>query len=187
MIDKVIKSFELLQAWKNLDRENKKRTADYIDVIAEDANELVLIWMKILQEIEQYGDTNYQHTLDRHFHYHVGEQGPTDLTYGFEKVSDDFVPRIAVRDANAIVVARLDAFYHRISIVLGKREPEARDYLVDRLAKLLEARRITRQMLVQELDLRSLDHVEVRSLIDTMIQQAAEISVFAKEVRAESV
>lgn len=185
----IISAAEFLKSWKNRNVQERQRIYDYLDTLAKDAELLGEAWADILQEIEQRREIDYYFYVGKRVKELTDPPGPEDphLSSDASPVPSSmphYLPSIHL--TNMPYHSRLSVFYRRLAFVLGEEDKRLRESLLGKLAELLRLRSLLREDLEEKLGVRGLDVEKFRTLVEAINDQAAELSIFIKEVRARS-
>lgn len=162
MLGDIISAADLLLKFRSSRAREDERVSHYVTVIADDAEELARIWTALLNSL-----------LDNKV---LSKRDRKDIIL-FDQGS-------LQRLGNAAPVSRLRVFYERLHYVLGTNYSGKADLLIEKLANLLSYRDLTRERVSSELGVARWTPDEIEAAILTINRQAAEIRIFAEELRA---
>lgn len=185
----IISAAEFLKGWNNRNSQERDKIYDYLDALARDAELLGAAWVDILREIEQRQEINY--------HFYIGQKVGELIDHAHPDdphLSTDNSPipsssphyAISLSLANTGYHSRLSVFYSRLAFVLGEEDKKLRESLLGKLAELLRLRHLLRIDIEEKLGVGDLDVAKFGMLVEALNAQAAELSIFAKEIRARS-
>ncbi|MEM1079201.1 MAG: hypothetical protein AAGI09_11785 [Pseudomonadota bacterium] len=163
MFGEILKSADLLMKWNSNKRKKDKYVYEYVLEIANQADELALLWTELLSEFIENNEIDLTaHPLAARFvNKPQGWEYRNDFTY-----------------------TRIEEFYNRLHVVLGDFDMKKADLLLEKLARLMEARNLSRSELSKTMGFEALDRDKIIELIHLINKQAAEIRGFAFELRA---
>jgi len=163
MFGDIIRSVDLLLKYKKAKSEGHDYRAEYIEKIADDAEEIAAIWTEILAklQIDESFDTSTDNRV-RELTRVVGGGGI---------------------GANMPPYSRLSEFQNRLHFALEEGDKKHSDLLVEKIANLLHTRNITRQSVLEEFGTDDWKDEWAERFIQQINQQAAELRVFALEYK----
>lgn len=149
--------------WRNNKKKNSEIVYEYVSEISNDAEELAAVWTTILSElIEKNAIDMRRNEIVKRFFFRPD---------GWEYM-------------NSIQYARVEVFYKRLHFVLGDYDRKKADLLLYKLASLMEIRNLSRAEIGKTMGFEDFDRDKIIDLIHSINKQAAEIRVFALELRA---
>lgn len=165
MFGNLLKTADLMLKWKKNKNEKHDRIFEYVSHIADDAEDLAKVWTMILSKLLEAEEVQLEkNPIISDFIYR-----PKDWEY-----------------SNMPSYSRIEYFYNRLHYVLGDYDIEKADLLLDKLAKLMETRNLSREEIKTGLKMDGWDRKKILSLIEQINQQASEIRGFAIEVKAKN-
>lgn len=185
----IISAAEFLRSWKNRNDQERQKIYDYLEALAKDAELLGAAWTDILREIEEKREINYHFYVGMRVRELTDHPGPEDPHLsGDASPVPPAIPHYlpAIHLPNIPYHSRLSVFYRRLAFVLGEDDRRLRDSLLGKLAELLRLRSLLKEDLEEKLEIEDLDVGKLRKLVEAVNDQAAELSIFIKEVRAKS-
>jgi hypothetical protein len=166
-------NFWVFKFFKNT-KERDLKIADYLDLTAEEANNLARIWETVGDAIMADGSAD----ADANISWHRLIERPEWTIY-----------------SKSIPKSRLEIFFEHVSSVLTKNQRSGMDFLICKVGAILQKRKLTREIVESELkrikDVRSFDRanrmhddVSLKDSIALVNREAAAIGDFAKQYRA---
>jgi hypothetical protein len=163
MIGEILSAGDFLLKLYSTRSKVDERTIAYVDCIAEDAEELARIWTGVLVNLLQAKSLS-------------GDDEAAILRFQGLSVEGMF--------SNIAPFSRLDAFYDSLHSVLGPSNQKRADLLLEKLGTLMTTRNLTREEVSSVLGIGSWTTEAIEEAVLQINRQAAEIRIFAEELRA---